>query len=243
MIEKKLRYMEYINRENDFRHFHFETEMKQYELIMNGSPEAAEEGSRVFSSDMNGRLSKDELRHYKYLFVAAAALAARYAIKGGMDTERAYNASDIYINRVDLLNDVEKIKELHREMFRFYSSEVAAAGNREIYSKHVLLAADYIYYHLHEQISVKDIAEDAGLNANYLSGLFHRETGMKISDYITRRKIEAAENMLRFSDYSISEISSILAFSTQSYFSKVFRSIAGMSPGEYRHRYFRTENK
>ena len=215
--------------------------MKQYELLMAGDPEAVKEGNRTFTSELNGRLSKDELRHYKYLFVAAVTLAARYAVRGGMDTERAYNASDLFINRADLCTDKQQIIELHKEMFAFYTEETARIQTQKVFSRNVLLAIDYIYYHLHEQISVKDIAEELNLHPNYLSVLFHKETGMRISDYITNKKIETAQNMLKFSDYSISDISSILAFSTQSYFSKVFKSISGTTPKDYRNRYFRKD--
>ena len=52
--------------------------------------------------------------------------------------------------------------------------------------------------------------------------------------------MEAAQNMLRFSDYTCAEISAILAFSSQSHFNRVFRAQTGYTPKEFRNRFFRT---
>ena len=75
------------------------------------------------------------------------------------------------------------------------------------------------------------------LNPTYLSELFARETGTSLSQYITDKRMEAAENMLKYSEYSFSEIAQILAYRSQSHFTKVFKKHSGMTPGEYRAKY------
>ena len=49
---------------------------------------------------------------------------------------------------------------------------------------------------------------------NYQYELIKQGTGIKLSDYIMNKRIETAKNMLRYSDYSYSEIAAILAFSS-----------------------------
>ena len=68
--EKKLRYMEFLNRETGDRHHTHTEDMRQYELLRAGSPEAVEEAVRMFSSSLPGHVSDDPVRNYKYLFVA-----------------------------------------------------------------------------------------------------------------------------------------------------------------------------
>ena len=70
-----------------------------------------------------------------------------------------------------------------------------------------LFLLQYIYYHLHENVNGTILAEITGLNRSYLSTLFHKETGMTISDYIMSKKMEATENMLKYSDFSYLDIS------------------------------------
>ena len=96
---------------------------------------------------------------------------------------------------------------------------------------------DYIYDHLYEQIRLSDLAAQVGLNESYLSVLFKKETGVSISDYVRQRRVEAAEGMLRYSDYSCSDIGNFLAFCSQSHFISVFRKATGLTPRQYRARY------
>lgn len=237
--EKQLRYIEFIHRETSDRHHTHMEDMYQYDLLRMGDPKAVEEARKMFSSSLPGHVSNDPVRNYKYLFVASATLASRSAITGGMDTERAYNISDLYIQRMDVLSTVEEVKELHADMIGFYTREMAALDKAEVYSKPVTLCIDYIYHHLHEPIRVRDLAMETGLNESYLSTLFKKETGTSVSGYILSKRMEAAENMLKFSDYTYAEVSSILAFSSQSHFSRVFKQQTGYTPKQYRDAYFK----
>lgn len=241
--EKKLRYMEYLHRETADRHHTNTEDMYQYDLLRMGDARAIEEGVRMFSSGLPGHISDDPLRNYKYLFVASITLASRSAIAGGMEAERAYNISDLYILKMDTLQSVEEVKALHAEMFAFYMKEMAALDKAKVYSKPVVLCIDYIYNHLHEAIRAEDLAAQAGLNRSYLSTLFKKETGQSISAYILSKRMEAAKNMLKFSDYSYAEIAAVLAFNSQSHFIRVFRAQTGYTPKEFRNRYFRAASE
>lgn len=235
--EKQLFYMEFINRENQFRHMDHNLDRLQFELLRDANPKAVEMGTEAFSANLQGHLSDNPLRNYKYLFVASVALCCRYCMEGGMDQERAYNASDLYIQKMDQLETEEEVIALHRDMLEFYLREMTAVKKQKICSKPVMECMDYIYNHLYEQIHVADLAEHVGLNESYLSALFKKETGRAVSDYIRDRRVEAAEGMLRYSDYSYSDIANFLAFSSQSHFTSVFRKATGLTPGAYRAKY------
>ncbi len=234
--EKKLRYIEFIHRETAVRHHTTTEEMYQYDLLRMGDPRAVDEGIKMFSSNLPGHISDDPLRNYKYLFVASVTLASRSAIAGGMDAERAYNISDLYILKMDTLSTVDEVKALHAEMFAFYTREMAAIDKGSVFSKPIVICLDYIYNHLHEVITVKILAETAGLNPSYLSTLFKKETGQTVSGYILSKRMEAAQNMLRFTDYSCADIAATLAFSSQSHFIRAFKKATGQTPREFRNK-------
>ncbi|MBQ1609260.1 MAG: helix-turn-helix domain-containing protein, partial [Lachnospiraceae bacterium] len=73
--------------------------------------------------------------------------------------------------------------------------------------------------------------------------LFKSELGESASDYIRRLKIDKAKNLLRFSEFTMVEISSYLSFSSQSHFIKVFSEECGMTPKKYREAYYGTHWK
>lgn len=238
-FQKKLTYTTYFHREMDFRHHTYDEEMLQYEYLKEGNLKAVEESLKFFGGKNVGHLSDNPLRNYKYMFVAATTLATRFAIEGGLDAETAYNTSDLYIQKMDLCLSTDSIRELNLDMMTTFTRYVAESKKRTVYSKPIVLCMDYIYNHLHEMIKVSTLAKLVSLNEKYLSTLFKKEIGTTITEYIVTKRMEAASNMLKFSDYSYSEISSVLAFSSQSYFTCVFKKHTGLTPKQYRQKYFR----
>lgn len=236
-IEKALVHMAFTQREDGFSHHPYEEELRAYEYLRDGDMRVVEAGSRIFTGSQVGHLSDDPVRNKQYLFVAATTLATRFAIEGGMSQETAYTLSDLFIQRMDACRSVEEIVALHRAMLEEFTLRKPRQTCK--YSKYILLAIDYIQLHLQEAISVAQIAEHVSLNRSYFSLLFKRETGASVSDYIREKRIEAAQNMLKFSGFSLREIANYLAFNSQSHFASVFKAHTGMTPGAYRQKYFR----
>ncbi|OZG60291.1 AraC family transcriptional regulator [Bifidobacterium lemurum] len=232
--EAKLRYLDFLSREDRVRHHRYVEEMKQYDLMRSGDGAAIAESVKLWDSGLYGHVCDDPLRNAKYLFVTSITLATRFAIEGGMDEEDAYNASDLYIQDVDRCESVAEVRRMHTDMMTFFTWAMADLQKVDVHSKAVAECMDYIHYHLHERITVAMLANHVHLNPTYLSELFSKETGTSISQYVTDRRMEAAANMLRYSQYSLGEIAQILAYSSQSHFSKVFKKQMGVTPGEYR---------
>ncbi|MFT3705618.1 MAG: helix-turn-helix transcriptional regulator [Agriterribacter sp.] len=82
--------------------------------------------------------------------------------------------------------------------------------------------------------TVKYLAEQVHLSANYLSDLLKRETGMNAQDRIHYHLIEEAKNLLLNSDKTVGELAFTLGFEYPQYFSRLFKSKTGMTPLEYR---------
>lgn len=232
--EKALRCQEYITREENIQHHTYREERNQFELLRAGDPRALEARKKAQENNKPGTVSLDPLRNLKYLMVTNIASSCRAAIEGGVDEKRAYDISDLYIQKMDLMDDPEEIECLGDDMFAFYLREVQAAAKKRVVSRHVSLCLDYIYNHLHEPIQVQALAELTGLSPSYLSSLFKSEMGQSISEYIMSKKMEAARNMLRYTDYSSAEISSVLNFSSQSHFIRAFKRYVGETPKRYR---------
>ncbi|MBR6232946.1 MAG: helix-turn-helix transcriptional regulator, partial [Erysipelotrichaceae bacterium] len=68
----------------------------------------------------------------------------------------------------------------------------------------------------------------------YLSYLFNSQVHMKISDYISKEKIELSKSLLRSTNNSIVDIANYLSFSSQSHFNNTFKKLTGMTPLAYR---------
>ena len=92
---------------------------------------------------------------------------------------------------------------------------------------------EYVQRHCAEEIRLSDVASIFNLNYSYLSKLFRQTYNEGFSDYLQRVRIERAKELMRSPDLSLSEISSMVGFSDQSYFSKLFRKYENQTPMQY----------
>lgn len=225
---------EICNREYLFKHHSYDKEMLQYIYLRDGNDNCIDISKELFNSYEVGNLSDDPIRDKKYLFVASITLATRFSIEGGLPAEEAYNISDVFIRRVDKCDNLDDIFTLHTEMFTYFFKAVQTKQKEQTFSKAVIKSIEYIDTHLHEKISLEILAKEVSLAPSYLSALFKDEYGISLTDYIIRKKIESAENMLLYSNYSVSEISSYLAFSSDSHFINSFKKYKDLTPKKYR---------
>jgi AraC-like DNA-binding protein len=78
------------------------------------------------------------------------------------------------------------------------------------------------------------VADVSGLSAPYFSTVFKEEMGENLSNYLNRLRVDRAAKLLIETDLSLSEIAGSCGFEDQSWFSKIFKSYTGLSPGKYR---------
>lgn len=93
---------------------------------------------------------------------------------------------------------------------------------------------DYIANHLDEELKRTDLAAMIYLHPDYLSHAFKDETGMSLSEYITRKRLDYAMMLLEKTNRSVSDISEKCGYASLAYFTKTFKRVIGMSPKEYR---------
>lgn len=108
------------------------------------------------------------------------------------------------------------------------------AGNRQRGALEVEKTKTYIDQHLSENISMNDLAQNAYLSPNYLGRIFYEKLGMSISEYINRRRMERACELIRSGDAKIYEIAEQVGVRDPNYFSSLFKKSIGLSPKEYK---------
>jgi AraC-like DNA-binding protein len=86
----------------------------------------------------------------------------------------------------------------------------------------------------HSSLTVKQLAGLLNCSADYLSWLFHRDTGVTLNKYIKQLRLERADDLLKNTDYTISEIAWICGFRNPAYFSRVFSEHYNIPPRDYR---------
>ncbi len=179
-----------------------------------------------------GRMSDDELRQHKYMAVSTVTLATRYAIQGGLNETKAYEFSDRVIKTIDKLTDKNEILMcLGIELIKL-TDDVKKNKKQPEFSPHIRNCIKYINENLSQKISVSSVAECCGISADYLSQIFKKEIGEKLSSYILRQKLEKAKILL-LKGVTEKQICVEAGFSSQAYFVTVFKKFYKMTPSDY----------
>lgn len=230
--------------EETTQHSSLEVEFEFYNQVQQGDLTAVMENlqSRQYRKiALEVMLSNDLVQNFRYHCIILLAMITRFCIEGGMPGEEAYRRSDFYILKIDAATTIDQIEILHDEACIDFTKHMQNRKRHTICSKPIALVLNYIYTHMHENVTVKELAKAVGLNPSYLSRLFHTQMGCTVHQYILDQKINTAKQWLQFSDKSFVEISNLLGFSSQSHFIQVFSKCTGMTPKRYRDENFRTD--
>lgn len=138
-----------------------------------------------------------------------------------------------------IASDLREIGSMYEQSLKAFTADSmdTASGSRtiEFVNRMIRLAMNRLETeYANEEFSLGALAESLGITPNYLSALFTSETGITFTQHLTRIRMEHAKRLLHETKLKIYQISKEVGYSDQSYFSRIFKSLEGMSPFDYR---------
>ena len=115
---------------------------------------------------------------------------------------------------------------LHHENYR----RAAGAASASSVSAGII---EYIDEHYADDISLRDIAKMFGYSPSHLTNTFSRVTGLPITAWIIKRRIIAAQQLLRQQRINVTTASEAVGFNDISYFTRQFSRHVGITPGRF----------
>ncbi|WP_020618024.1 helix-turn-helix domain-containing protein [Paenibacillus daejeonensis] len=215
-------------------HHDWQDERQLLRCISEGNPDklAAMLKGPDFISNPGVLSRKSQLQNQKNLTITVVTLATRYAMEGGLPSETAYHLSDLYIQKLDELHRFSDVDALLKRALIDFAEQVRNAHWSHC-SMPVRRAVHYVQNHVYDKFDLEQAARVSGYTADYLARRFKLETGRSFHDYVAELRIREAQNLILYSTLALSEISSLLHFCDQSYFTKVFKKYTGQTPKQY----------
>ena len=102
------------------------------------------------------------------------------------------------------------------------------------HSQRLKQCLQFIHLHYSDDISLENIANVANISKSECCRNFHKFFNLTPFDYLLQYRIQQACILLLHTDDSINQIASKTGFHDQSYFSKIFKRLMGMTPSRYR---------
>lgn len=115
-----------------------------------------------------GAMAQEHLRQYKNTFIVTSTLAARSAIRGGMNVEEALSTSDLLIRSCEALQDVQNIQRLQINMLLTYTEQVARLRKGIQPTPLAIAVSAWVQRHLSEPIDTEKLAQELHYSRTYL---------------------------------------------------------------------------
>lgn len=124
--------------------------------------------------------------------------------------------------------------DLHRIVIQY--GAYCLEGNSQLAEQrsYAEIAADLIHRFYAEEISLQSVASQINVNPSYLSRVFKQEMGANFISYLTQIRIDKAKSYLASGRYKVYEVADKVGYHNYTYFSKIFKKVAGVSPEDFR---------
>jgi two-component system, response regulator YesN len=160
-------------------------------------------------------------------------MLSRAALEGGADVEMIFGLNYKYLGQIHNFKTVEDLA--------YWLSEIMSRFTDCVFNltdvKHVDViykAIDYIKQNYMEKITLEDVASHVYLSPSYFSKIFKEEMDLNFNAYLNHIRIEMSKKLLLDDSIVLVDVSNLVGYEDQSYFSKVFKKLTGVSPGNFR---------
>ncbi len=162
-------------------------------------------------------------------------LLSRASIDGGADMDLSFELSYKYLSEMTKLNTIEELSLwLSRAIVRFTNHvfNLTDVKHKDVMFKVI----DYIKRNYMYKLTLEDVSKYVFLSPSYLSKIFKDEMRCTFNLYLNRLRIEKSKIILLSGRQSIVEVCEMVGFDDQSYFTKVFKKMTGVTPAKFRER-------
>lgn len=140
---------------------------------------------------------------------------------------------DLNIDFTDL-SDMEDIKKSVYVFINKICEEINKKDENEEYRLYNTVMEYFEKRYMHEDFCLNKAADDLNMNRNYLSKIIKEKTGESFSDYLNKKRIALAKEMLMVKNKTIEDIAKEVGYNYSYYFIKIFKNMEGITPGQYR---------
>lgn len=218
--------------QDDENAYPYEIEKELLRRVKNGDAI----GARDMLNDLIGHIffsAGGNLDIMKAKALGLCTLLSRASLEGGADFADTVTLDNDFIAELKSVNGLEDLSYWLANILSRFTGNVFSLNS----SKNAALiqkCVAYINEHYREDITLDQVAKAVHLNASYLSSLFKKEMGIGYSSYLNKVRIDKSMLLIKNTNYSMVGVALAVGFENQSYFSKVFKCLTGMTPKEYK---------
>lgn len=232
MLSELYEIQDELRKDSDDSAFLIRSEKELNSLIANKD----KDGAQKLLNEILGYIfftGKADLSTIKARLIEMLVLLSRSAIDAGAGIQEILLFNEGNIKQIEEISSIEDMSAwitviMHR--FIHYSFDFSSVKHSDIMYK----IMQYVKANYDKKITLDDIAGHVYLSRSYVSSMFKEEMGEGLFTYVNRVRVEKSKVLLLNESVSLVNVGGLCGFEDQSYFTKVFKSIVGVSPKKYR---------
>lgn len=186
-------------------------------------------GSIFFESGMNFEILKVRI-------IELVVIISRAAIETGVEAKELLGLNYSYLTDLNKVTDIEELLHKLTEILENFINKVSTTKEKKRKTK-VHRMREYINQNFTKEVTASNVAKSAGLSVSRALHLFKEETGMSLSSFITKLRIDYGKYLLLNTEVNIAHLANEVGFYDQSHFTKYFKKFERITPSRFRLKY------
>jgi two-component system, response regulator YesN len=214
----------------------YEIENELMSAVEKGDKDKAE---KLFNEELSSiskipdRIPDNPLRSRKNIALVFNTILRKAAEKGGLHSIYIHSISEKYAIQIEKATSIQQLINIQSKSIDDYCDTVKRLSLKK-FNYTIRKAIEFIRTNLDQDLSLEIISKSIGSSSYELSRKFKKETGVSITDYINKQRINEAVSIMENKNLLVTDIAQMVGFNDVNYFTKVFKKIKGITPSEYR---------
>lgn len=211
----------------------YDLERKLMQAVSQGQTHKAEMLLGQFQNIQIEKRNSDSLRNKKNYSIILNTILRKAAESGAVHPLHIDTLSSRFAKKIESAVSISAVSAIDKEMVHKYCLLVKNHSMKG-YSLLVRKVLTRIDSDLTADLSLHTQAELLNVNSSYLSTLFKKETGVTLTDYVNKKRVDHAIFLLNTTNMQIQSIAQYCGIPDVNYFTKTFKKYIGKTPKEYR---------
>jgi AraC-like DNA-binding protein/ligand-binding sensor protein len=186
-------------------------------------------GTIFFESGMNFEIIKVRV-------IELVVIISRTAIEAGVDAKDLMGLNYSYFTELNKATDLDELLFKLNDILTNFINRVSATKEKKKKIE-IRKMIEYINQNFTHKIRSEEIARVGGLSTSRSLHLFKEETGMSLSDYVKKLRVDYGKYLILNTDLNLADCSIEAGFFDQSHFTKTFKQVEKITPSQFRRKY------
>jgi two-component system response regulator YesN len=186
-------------------------------------------GSIFFESGMNFEIIKVRI-------IELVVIISRAAIEAGVEAKDLLGLNYSYLTELNKATDTDELLVKLTDILENFIHKVSLTKEKKKKVKSRKMS-EYINQNFTKKITAEDVARVGGLSVSRALHLIKEETGLSLSEYIKKLRIDYGKYLLLNIDINLADVAIEAGFFDQSHFTKTFKEVEKMTPSHFRRKY------